>query len=170
MADEIQFDMKSTKYNWLTTLYATPFEIEVADGEMILFPSIEHYLTWKKCTRTRFREYVLTTWAPKDAHYWGTRRGMSNFSQKNDGMVVEERPEWREGMRKSALLEALRARYTQNPILARRLIDTGKRRLIYATKYDEYYGAAPTSDGGFRGKNYLGLYSEEVRSELIESK
>ena len=71
------------------------------------------------------------------------------------------RGDW-ERVKDDIMLKALRCKFTGNPELRKRLLDTGSRRLIEHTHNDSYW--ADGGDGS--GKNKLGKILERVRSEL----
>lgn len=68
-----------------------------------------------------------------------------------------KRPGW-DALRESVMLTLLRAKYSQNPLLAEVLLGTGDREI----HYDEFTG----SHWGTRGRNWMGRLLEVVRSDL----
>ncbi|KAI9590969.1 GTP cyclohydrolase II [Syncephalis fuscata] len=72
-----------------------------------------------------------------------------------------KRWDWEE-KKENIMLTALRAKFQQNPILLRKLLATGNRRLVEHTYNDKYWG-----DGGNgSGRNRLGELLMFVRKEL----
>ena len=62
-----------------------------------------------------------------------------------------------------AMLNGLRAKFSQYPQLAAQLISTGTKPLIYHTMDDNYWA----DDGDGSGSNYLGVLLQKVRTELV---
>jgi len=65
-----------------------------------------------------------------------------------------------------AMLNALRAKFSQYPDLGRALVDTGSNPLVYHSMYDTFW--ADGGDGS--GYNTLGKLLMDVRQELLQGK
>lgn len=65
------------------------------------------------------------------------------------------------------MLLGLRAKFEQNEVILKKLLDTGNRELREHTGRDKYWG-----DGGAKntGKNRLGVLLMQVREELRKNK
>lgn len=75
-----------------------------------------------------------------------------------------KRGDW-ESVKKDIMCKALLAKFTQNEPLRRSLLSTGKRTLIEASPYDNFWGCG--ADGG--GKNELGKLLMEIRNLFQEA-
>ena len=70
------------------------------------------------------------------------------------------------------MLNGLRLKFNQNPILKQKLIDTKDKMLFEASKYDGIWGIgfedyeAITKDKSEFGRNLLGLALMSLRAEL----
>ena len=63
----------------------------------------------------------------------------------------------------SVMLDALRAKFSQYPLLAEEIKQTASDPIVYHNMYDTYW--ADGGDGS--GHNKLGKLLEQIRSELI---
>lgn len=83
---------------------------------------------------------------------------------KKMGRSLELRPDW-EDVKLDIMYEVCKAKFTQNPSLKERLIETGDAELIEGnTWYDQYWGVC---DGV--GENHLGIILMRIRGEFQNS-
>ncbi len=111
-----------------------------------VYPSVEHYYVWAKCTSDPDRAHILSANTPGEA--------------KRRGRCVLLRHNWSE-IRLDVMRQALRAKFTQHADLqALLLLGTGDC-FIYEDSPDMYWGYASG-----RGQNWLGSLLMELRTEL----
>ena len=80
---------------------------------------------------------------------------------KKLGRQVKLRSDW-EKVKDNYMYEICKAKFTQNPELAERLLATGEEKLVEGNKWnDTYWGVC-----NGRGKNKLGKILMKIRSEL----
>jgi N-glycosidase YbiA len=128
---------------FLSNFARYPIEI---DGRV--WPTSEHYFQAQKFSDPAQQEQIRTAPSAMDAARLGrTLPGL--------------RPDW-EAVRDDAMLRALRAKFTQHPLLREQLIATGDARLVEHTTNDRYW--ADAGDGS--GRNRVGELLEGVRAEL----
>lgn len=82
---------------------------------------------------------------------------------KRLGRQVKLRPDW-EQVKTQVMAEIVRAKFTQNPDLAARLLATGDAELIEGTTWGDTCWGIDLRTG--KGENRLGKILMEVRSEL----
>lgn len=91
------------------------------------------------------------------------RRRFSRLSPDNarqKGSQIMPRPGWSEAQ-PQIMRDILRAKFSQNPDLRAKLLATGSRRLINATKNDQYWGINPIT---WEGEDRLGKLLMEIRA------
>ena len=85
---------------------------------------------------------------------------------KGIGRRVPLRADW-EAVKLTVMLDVVRAKFTQNPDLAGRLLETGDKVLMEGNKWgDTFWGMDLRSR---RGENHLGKILMQVRAELLEA-
>lgn len=83
---------------------------------------------------------------------------------KREGTALVLRPDWAE-VRLTAMRQVIRAKFTQNPELAERLLATGEGQLVELNTWeDRFWGVCEGV-----GENWLGQILMEVRAELRHS-
>mmetsp|Transcript_14781 Transcript_14781/g.29925 ORF Transcript_14781/g.29925 Transcript_14781/m.29925 type:complete len:448 (-) Transcript_14781:286-1629(-) len=147
---DIHFYHRHEPYYEFTNFAA--YEI-VVDGKR--YPTSEHYFQAQKYPNApQLADQVRCAATPRDAF---------NLTRRAD-FVCQQDSGWA-AVKDDVMLRALRAKFDQHPRLARRLLETGTRRLVEHTSNDSYWG-----DGGDgRGRNMLGQLLERVRAELRQS-
>lgn len=139
----IRFYGTREAYGFLSNFFASPFRLHGRD-----WPTAEHYFQAQKFAGTEREEAIRTARSPMIAARMGRAR-------------VGIRSDW-DQVRDLVMLEALRAKFGQNPELKRRLLATGSQELVEHTANDRYW-----ADGGDgTGENRLGQLLMRVRSEL----
>lgn len=117
----------------------------------ITFPTSEHYYQWQKYNDPIIRQRIISAATPDLALQYG---------QKYSYLMVPNFDKTK------AMLNALRAKFSQHPDLANALVQTGSRPLIYHNMYDSFW-----ADGGDgTGHNMLGQLLMQVRTELQQGK
>ena len=145
MAEVINFYSAEKKYGEFSNFAEYPITIE---GQQ--FPTSEHYFqAMKYChIASRFRA-ICEAATPGIAATMGRNRA---FPLRED---------W-ESVKDEIMMVALRAKFTQHPVLRRLLSSTGDAKLVEHTKNDRYWG-----DGGDgSGRNMLGISLMKIREEL----
>ena len=143
---EIKFYNREDPYYEFTNFYPSPV---VIDGKT--WPSTEHYFQSQKFVGTPYVEAIRRFPTAREAFQLSRTPQASRWC----------RGDW-ERVKDDIMLKALRCKFTGNPELRRKLLETGSRRLIEHTHNDSYW--ADGGDGS--GKNKLGKILERVRSEL----
>lgn len=83
---------------------------------------------------------------------------------------ISLKPEW-DMQKEEIMMRVIEAKFNQNELLARKLVETGNKRLIKATM-DRYWGAFATptaksiTQGTWKGANHFGILLMELRNEL----
>jgi ribA/ribD-fused uncharacterized protein len=114
-----------------------------------MWKTSEHYFQAQKFAGTKFEDKVRTAHSAREAANLGRNR---QFPFRKDWEKVKD----------DIMLDALRAKFTQNKELREILLGTGNAILIEHTKNDNYW-----ADGGDgTGKNMLGVLLMKVREEL----
>ena len=117
------------------------------------YPSVEHYVqAMKYPNEPMWQEAIRVAPTPLKAKQLG---------EQKEGHTL--RPDW-DAVREGIMLEALRAKFQQNPALLQQLKDTGMRPLIEASQGDAFWSEGRTGNG----KNRIGKLLEQVREELRE--
>jgi len=149
MAKPIEFFSKNAEFAWLSNFSPHGFTV---GGEY--WPTVEHFFQAAKFLGDEALEHrnrIRLSGSPKQAKALGQSR------------KHKLRPDW-EDAKEQVMLVALRAKFSM-PDLREKLLATGDRPLIEASRFDRYWGAG--RDG--RGKNRLGVLIMEVRAELHPS-
>lgn len=90
-------------------------------------------------------------------------RHLNPSSAKRLGRSVALRHDW-ESIKLSVMEDVIRAKFTQNPDLARKLIVTGNAKLIEGNTWgDAYWGFDLRKNAG---ENHLGIILMKIRKEL----
>lgn len=141
---EIKFYDINAPYGEFINFAPSPFFLE---GKT--WPTVEHYFQAHKFSDKRLFDAVHSQKSPRDAF---------NFARANDSVKI---PNW-EQMKERFMMDALRAKYTQNPRLGLLLKSTGKATLLEYSPIDSYWGCG--SDG--KGLNRLGHLLMQLRSTI----
>lgn len=115
----------------------------------IIFRTSEHLYQWQKFSDPVIKLRIVG--AP-------TGKMAAEIAEKNKYLIV---PDF-DSKKDSAMLIALRAKFSQHPDLGKELMSTGNNTIIQHNMYDQYW-----SDGGNgSGSNMLGKHLMKVREEL----
>ena len=144
-----------SEFSFLSNFYPSPILVD-----NVLYLTAEHRFQGLKGMNAKNESLVqriVSASTPQDA--------------KKLGDSIGETPEWRL-LRDEVLKKVIDEKFTQNPELADRLVETGNRKLNEATASNYYgVGAALHSrevrDGTHTGQNKLGIALENKRKELI---
>ncbi len=144
MPAEINFYRNKGDNGYLSNFYAAPIMIGMA-----IYPTNEHYYQSRKATIDRHRDWIANAPTPYLAAVAG--RALRPDRGEIDVKVWEER-------KVTAMLEAVRAKFTQNKDLKERLLETGDAILHEDSPTDAFWGK--------KGEDMLGKLLMKVREEL----
>nr|WP_279628079.1 GTP cyclohydrolase II RibA [Vibrio rhodolitus] len=116
----------------------------------VIWPTTEHYYQAQKFTHEAHREYIRCASTPMLAKSQAYEL-VDQFGT-NDWVTIRE----------DIMRKALRAKFTQHPDLAIKLLSSGNRNLVERTTNDKYWG----DPGDGSGQNRLGILLMEVRAGL----
>ncbi len=88
---------------------------------------------------------------------------MTGVVAKREGKKVKLRGDW-ESVKDDIMEEVVRAKFSQNPDLLQRLIDTGDMELTEGNRWHDRYWGVDLLTG--EGENHLGIILMKVRAEL----
>lgn len=143
---EIKFWTNKGEYGFLSNFFYAPYQV----GEFVYLTN-EHYFQSKKFEGTEWEHYIRNLTTPAETAREGKRRDLPL------------RPHW-DWMKEEVMFTGLYYKFTFNPDLADKLLETGRAILIENSPYDYYWGIG--KDGS--GKNRLGNLLMILRSELYE--
>jgi hypothetical protein len=128
------------EHGFMSNFYPSPFE-----AEGLVWPTVEHYFQAMKTT---------------DATEWPAFATLDNPAKsKYRGRMVKLRPDWDE-VKVEVMNTALRHKFTQNPELLKKLLETNDKVLHEDSPYDFIWGWQNN------GKDLLGKCLMKVRDEL----
>ena len=88
---------------------------------------------------------------------------MTGFVAKREGKKVQLRRDW-ERVKDEIMMEIVRAKFSQNPDLLKKLIGTGDMELVEGNAWHDTYWGVDAATG--EGENHLGIILMCVRAEL----
>lgn len=141
MEDEIKFYSDSKEYGWLSNFYPSEQKI---DG--VSYPTNEHYYQSQKIKDISLRLWIIKS--PKPSYIFRLTRLLKTYE------VVHN---W-DNIKVSVMLKGLRAKFYQNSLLKKKLLNTGNKILHEDSKSDFFWG--------MKGQDMLGKLLMKVRSEL----
>lgn len=160
---------------YMSNFAKSPFEV---DG--VVYACNESFYQAKKFVHEPWYEQAIaSTDSPMKAKLLGTQSTNYRFAskwkinKKDDPRLVFDvvelsrkrgitiRPDWTT-VRDDVMRTGLKAKFTQNPELRKKLLSTGSARLIENSPRDSYWGIG--ADG--KGQNRLGCLLMELREEL----
>lgn len=144
-------DLASIKfYDWnqMYYIFSNFYDQAPFTANGIVFKTAEHYYQWQKFNDSTTQQRIID--AP-------TGRMAGDIALANKNIVI---PQFNKS---DAMLRALRAKFSQHPLLGNELKATGDRQLIEHYMYDNYW--ADGGDGS--GLNMLGKLLMQVRLELL---
>ena len=116
----------------------------------LIWPTTEHYYQAQKFVMNEQQEIIRCAASP-----------MLAKSLASDLQNKIEKTDWHSA-RDGVMLKALRAKFSQHPDLAIKLLSTNNRNLIERSNNDRYWG----DPGDGSGQNKLGQLLMQVRSEI----
>jgi ribA/ribD-fused uncharacterized protein len=144
------------KYSFLSNFY--PCRVEY---EGLVYPSVEN--AFQAAKTAPFRREIFTRISPKEAKKLGRKVPLLGGAGQWESRKVR------------IMEELVRRKFSQNPELAKKLVETGDAVLIEGNTWgDEFWGVnlkKPDSNSpwGYRGKNILGQILMKIRDELRRS-
>lgn len=142
--DTIYFYRTRDSYGFLSNFVAAPITLDER-----VWPTTEHFFQAQKFADAAIQERIRQANSPMDAATLGRNRA---FPLRSDWEAVKD----------DVMYEALRAKFTQHPLLRSQLLATGDAQLVEHTTNDSYW--ADGGDGS--GKNMLGILLMRLRAEL----
>ena len=134
--------------------------------EGIKFTTAEHYMMYKKATffgDHEMAEKILNSGHPRDAKKLG--RKVRNFDKEL----------W-DNVAKKVVYDGNYAKFTQNPKLKQKLMETEGTLLVEASPYDRIWGIGMAEDepgvedkNNWKGTNWLGEVLTQLRKDLAIS-
>jgi len=128
-------------YGWLSNFYRAPFCL---GG--VVYVTNENWFQSQKARSEFQRAQIAAAPTPGEVKKMGR-----SCSLRGDWEAVKER----------IMLIGLHAKFTQNPPLYLKLLDTGEEKLVEDSPTDAYWGAPDR-----RGKNRLGVLLMELRAHF----
>lgn len=152
LPEEVRFYRKTTKYYQFSNFFISPFEI---DGKT--YSTNEHFFQASKfiypgSKELEYAEFIRNLKTPLEAFRAGKCRKHkfnSNWDKDKDDV-----------MRRGVM-----AKFSSHLELKQLLLQTGNKKLIEDSPYDQYWGSSKTKPG----KNMLGKILEETRETLSKS-
>lgn len=138
---EILFYSRGSSYGWLSNFERAPMMID-----SIEYKSNEHYYQSRKAKDPEIRAWIRNAPNP----FLAMKAGRS---LRRKEMIIN----WN-SIRRKTMLKGLRAKFTQNPTLAQKLLATGDITLHENSPTDMYWG--------IKGRDMLGKLLMRVRGEL----
>ncbi len=111
-----------------------------------------------QCSEAAFQS--AKTMDPQERDAFGAMNGVT---AKRSGRRVKLRPDW-ERVKLAVMEEVVRAKFSQNPELLKKLIATGDRELVEGNRWHDAYWGVDLASG--EGENHLGRILMKLRSEL----
>lgn len=144
----------SSEHAWISNFYPVPVKIQD-----VVFNSSEQAFQYIKARRNNEPELAAQILKAKLA---------KEVKKISKGISIL--PQW-DMYKEEVMTRVIEAKFNQNELLARKLVETGSKRLVEATM-DKYWAAfaTPTSksiaNGTWKGANRMGILLMELRNEL----
>ena len=145
---------------FLSNMFEAPIQV---DG--LTFATVEHYFQWSKAKQfgdADIQSKILKTVSPKSAKAYGKK--VKPFDAKVWGDMAD-----------TVMKTAVKAKFSQNAELRKKLLETGDKILAEADPRGKYWGIGTSSDTSkasdptrWPGQNKMGKILMELRSELKE--
>jgi ribA/ribD-fused uncharacterized protein len=143
--ETIEFSSRATEYSELSNFYPSPIVMGV-----VTWPTVEHYFQAQKFPGDYdLQTAILSAQTPAAAKKLGRTR------------TPHFRADWEE-VKEMVMLEALQAKFDQNPDLATILKGTGTALLKERAAWDSYWGTGKNGNG----RNRMGELLMIVRASL----
>lgn len=161
---EIRYNAKTERFAFLSSMYMCSITVKVVepDGDRLLeFSSAEAAFHYFKTTATPFREKILSCGIPSKARYYGSAE--AQCPMRKDWTTT---PKGSDHELRFQVMRAIQwAKFTQNVVLAQRLIETGDVPLKENAPWEKetYWG---TIDG--KGDNNHGKILMQIRQRLAK--
>ncbi|EIN08828.1 DUF1768-domain-containing protein [Punctularia strigosozonata HHB-11173 SS5] len=140
--------------NFLSNFYPAPFELDGIQHYHVegAFQAAKYLDLSEEGRSPTYARRIAETKDPAEAKRLGRQKRLS----------AEDVKTWQEGGAEAAMRKAIAAKFAQGSELAAKLLDTGDRVLVEATR-DKLWGAVKGV-----GKNKLGVILMERRAQLAE--
>ncbi len=131
------------------------------------FKTAEHWMMWKKAML--FGDAIKAEEILKEGHPHGAKK-------KGREVAGFDKYEWEQNC-KRFVYEGSHAKFTQNPTLLKKLMETGDTILVEASPYDNIWGIGLDEEAAKKmpaeqwpGTNWLGEILTELRENLKQEK
>lgn len=138
---DIYFYSRGTAYGWLSNFERAK---QIIDG--IEYPTNEHYYQSEKANNADSKAWIIQAPSPYLAMKAGRNLRRKEFVINWDTIKID------------IMFKGLMAKFTQNPILKRKLLNTGDAVLHENSPTDMFWGV--------KGKDMLGRLLMKVRNKL----
>jgi hypothetical protein len=146
--DTIYFYSKTNKWAFLSNFWICDILI---DGKT--YKSTEHYFQAMKFVDPKIQQEIQESTSPSTVY----KLANSRTGKYKEFIKIN----W-ENIKDQVMKDALRAKFTQNADLKKKLIETGNVKLVEASPTDSYWGHGKDK----KGLNKLGKLLEEIRDEI----
>lgn len=151
---DIFFISERAKYGWLSNFAICPNGVACFG---LRAPTVEHIYQAMKLSNSSSK----------------ARQAMCRIASAADakaiGGAIVLRPEWGK-VRDDIMKQLVRAKFGQNPTLAKQLVETGEARIIEDAPWDKYWGSGESRAWRREnGQNRLGVLLMVFRAKLVET-
>lgn len=149
----IFFISERAKYGFASSFASCPNGVQCFG---LKAPTVEHIYQAMKLPANfaKARQAICRANSPADA--------------KAIGGAIQMRPEWNK-VRENVMKQLIRAKFGQNPTLAKQLLATGNEVLVEDAPWDKYWGSGQSRAWDpKRGQNRLGVLLMEFRDRLVD--
>ncbi len=163
----IKFYESKSDYYEFSNFYKAPITFSLHPNEKpLVFPTSEHAYQAAKFDDAEYIEIIRKAKTPNQARIYGLQKTGGGYKWRTDMnptirsyQHVKMRADWND-VRDDVMQKIVDAKFSQNPALKKRLLDTGERRIIEDSK-DVHWGM---KNG--KGDNALGLILERARKRF----
>lgn len=151
----LPIDTFDGSYRFLSNFANFPLKI---NG--ICFPTSEHVYSAMKTTNIEERRYIATLRSPGEAKRYGRKLAVRpEWDRRNDGSP---------GIKFDIMRHILKAKFSQHPVLAKKLLATGDTELLEGNTWGDMIWGVDHQTG--KGANHLGIMLMDRRSVLREER
>lgn len=146
LREKIRFYKKDDPYGWMSNFHRATIDIDGID-----YKTSEHYYQSRKAISGEYADWIAKAPTPHIA-----------FKAARCLKPDDIRPDW-DDIKVSVMEKALRAKFSQHPDLAKKLLDTGDAILIEDSPVDSFWGSGKDC----KGQNMLGKLLMDIRENLV---
>lgn len=145
---DIKFNANSLDWSWLHPWYPAPIIYEEILYKAALHYYCVHHVERKSSTFKKIHHH----YDPQKWLYLASKKGAGE-----DYVLMDRQQEY------DLMMKANKLKFSNNPLLARLLLETGDSTLIYDAEWDSVFGSGKNG----KGENQLGRLLMEVRKKLM---